>query len=91
MRESSESKKDALSRLTRLNRSDTNGNELTVCPIYRTSTDWSYCLIEYPLAMSKQFYPSKVVQDFKGWTWARIASFCEGYLKVDTETGFYFL
>jgi len=91
MRESAQSRTEAIAKLHGLHRETMNGNELTVCVEYRTSTDWSYVLMEYPLEMTKQFYPSKVIQDFKGWTWERIADFVEGYLSVDTETGFYAL
>ena len=84
-------KQDAIKTLRTLNRDSANGLELSVYPVYESSTVWSYRLMRYTLTLEKQFSPAEQIQDFSGWTWDAIADFCADYLKnTDTTSGFYF-
>lgn len=83
-------KKDALLSLRKMQRSSSDGHEITVCPLYRSSADWSYVALLYPLD-PHDTTPSTVLEDFKGCTWDEIAEHVPALLSAHPSTGFYFI
>lgn len=82
----------ALNRLTRMQRPSSNGYEITVTPLYRSSVDWSYVALLYPLD-PHDTRPSEVLEDYKGMKWDAVADKVEVLLSAPDQagTGFYFL
>jgi len=83
------SKGTALNAITRMQRSSSDGHEITVTPLYRSSTDWSYVALLYPLD-PYDTTPSEILEDYKGLTWDDIADKVKTLLSAHTATGFYF-
>lgn len=83
-------KKDALLSLRKMQRPSSDGHEITICPLYRSSADWSYVALLYPLN-PHDTTPSVVLEDYKGSTWDEIAEHVPALLSAHPSTGFYFL
>ena len=83
-------KKDALLSLRKMQRTSSDGHEITVCPLYRSSADWSYVALLYPLN-PHDTTPSIVLEDFKGCTWDEIAEHVPVLLSAHPSAGFYFI
>jgi hypothetical protein len=80
----------ALNRLTRMQRPSSNGYEITVTPLYRTPSDWSYVALLYPTD-PHDTRPSEVLEDYRGMKWDAIADKVSALLSGHVNTGFYFL
>lgn len=83
-------KQTALRTLTRLQRPSADGYEITVTPLYRSSTDWSYVALRYPVDPHNT-EPSEILEDYKGLKWPAIADKVKSLLSVNAATGFCFL
>lgn len=81
---------NALNRLTRMQRPSSNGYEITVTPLYRTPSDWSYVALLYPTD-PHDARPSEVLEDYRGMKWDAIADKVSSLLSAHVNTGFYFL
>lgn len=81
---------NALNRLTRMQRPSSNGYEITVTPLYRTPSDWSYVALLYPTD-PHDTRPSEVLEDYQGLKWDAIADKVGTLLSAHVNTGFYFL
>ena len=80
---------NALNALTRMQRASADGYEITVTPLYRSASDWSYVALRYPVDPHNT-EPSEILDDYKGLKWDAIADKVKTLLS-GTASGFYFL
>ena len=72
-----------------MHRDSACGMEVGVCIQYRTTTDWSWVMIRYPVDINDTT-PTETVKDFKSSKWPEIIEWVRGYLAEHPEDGFWF-